>query len=91
MIQGVDPLVLDFPYLGARPLRFEASGSYAAPEATTTANVSIEYAHGIGEITTAATAEDLHADALTEWLDESFDARGDHAWRVARVIALTLP
>lgn len=76
MIESVDPWVLDFPYLGAQPLRFEESGSYAVPDAETTANVSIEYAHGIGEVATAAAAAGLHIDVLTEWLDESFDARG---------------
>ena len=70
MVGGVDPLEFDFPYLGAAPMRFEASGSYAAPDADTSANTSVEYAHGLGEIVTAAVTSGLRVDALTEWLDE---------------------
>jgi SAM-dependent methyltransferase len=76
MVGEVDPLELDFPYLGAAPTRFEAAGSYAAPDADTSANTSVEYAHGLGEIVTAAIASGLRIEALTEWLDESFDPRG---------------
>jgi len=76
MVGGVDPTEFDFPYLGASPIRFEASGSYAAPDADTSANTSVEYAHGLGEIVTAAISSGLRVDALTEWVDESFDPRG---------------
>jgi SAM-dependent methyltransferase len=76
MVGAVDPLEFDFPYLGAAPMPFEASGSYAAPDADTAANASIEYAHGLGEIVTAAVTSGLRVDALTEWLDETFDPRG---------------
>ena len=76
MVGAVEPLEFDFPYLGAAPMRFEASGSYAAPDAATSANTSVEYAHGLGEIVNAAVASGLRVDALTEWLDESFDPRG---------------
>ena len=76
MVGGVDPLEFDFPYLGGAPMRFEASGSYAAPHADTSASTSVEYAHGLGEIVTAAITSGLRVDALTEWLDESFDPRG---------------
>jgi hypothetical protein len=57
-------------------VRFEAAGSYAAPDADTSVNASVEYAHGLGEIVTAAISSGLRIDALTEWLDESFDPRG---------------
>ncbi|HET6713944.1 MAG TPA: class I SAM-dependent methyltransferase [Actinomycetota bacterium] len=76
MVGGIDPLEFDFPYLGAEPQRFEASGSYAAPDAEPAANVSVEYAHGLGEIVTAAVGAGFRIDALTEWLDETFDPRG---------------
>lgn len=76
MVGGIDPLEFDFPYLGAEPQRFEAPGSYADPDADTTANTSVEYAHGLGEIVTAAVGAGLRIDALTEWLDEAFDPRG---------------
>lgn len=76
MVGGIDPLEFDFPYLGAEPQRFDASGSYAAPDADTTANTSVEYAHGLGEIVMAAIGAGLRIDALTEWLDEAFDPRG---------------
>jgi hypothetical protein len=57
-------------------MRFEASGSYAAPDADTSANTSVEYAHGLGEIVTDAITSGFRIDALTEWLNESFDPRG---------------
>jgi SAM-dependent methyltransferase len=76
MIGAVDPLTVDFPYQGAEPRSFEASGSYAIPDAETTANRSVEYAHGLGEIVSAAVGAGLGIDALTEWIDEDFDPRG---------------
>jgi SAM-dependent methyltransferase len=76
MVGEIDPLEFDFPYLGGAPMRFEASGSYAVPDADTSANTSVEYAHGLGEIVTAAVSSGLRIDALVEWLDESFDPRG---------------
>lgn len=76
MVGTAEPLTVDFPYLGAEPMRFDEAGSYAVPDAATTANTSIEYAHGLGEIVTAAIDTGLRLDALTEWVDEAFDARG---------------
>jgi hypothetical protein len=76
MVGTAEPLTVDFPYLGAEPMRFDEAGSYAVPDAATTANTSIEYAHGLGEIVTAAIDAGLRLDALTEWVDEAFDARG---------------
>lgn len=76
MFDSREPPVIDFPYQGGQPVRFEASGSYAAPDAPTTANVSIEYPHGLGEIVTAAVEAGLRIEGLTEWTDESFDPRG---------------
>ncbi len=42
MFDSVDPLVLDFPYQGAEPLRFDSPGSYADMDAPTTANATVQ-------------------------------------------------
>ena len=46
-----------------------------SPAPTPTATV--EYAHSLGEIVTAAIGAGLRIDALREHLDTSFDPRGD--------------
>ena len=42
----------------------------------TTANDSVQYAHSLGEIVTAAVSAGLHVDALYEHLDAAIDGRG---------------
>lgn len=75
--ESVDPPVLDMPYLGAEPIRFDAPGSYADPAAKTSADATVSFAHGLGEIVTAAVDAGLLVDAFTEWLDDDVDPRGD--------------
>jgi SAM-dependent methyltransferase len=75
-VGSVEPLVLDFPYAFTGPVRFEEPGSYAAPGASTSANVTVEYAHSLGEVVTAAIASGLRILALEEHLDAQSSFRG---------------
>jgi hypothetical protein len=77
MVGSTEPLVLDFPYAFSGPVRFEETGSYAAPGADTSANVTVEYAHSLGEVVTAAVAAGLRVLALREHLDSASSHRGD--------------
>ncbi len=77
MVGSLDPLVLDFPYSGAGGgRRFDEDGSYAAPEARLEATESMQYAHSLGEVVTAALDAGLRVDALREHLDVERDPRG---------------
>jgi SAM-dependent methyltransferase len=76
MVESVEPLRLDFPHQGARPFPSEEPGSYADPALRTTSNRTVVYAHGMGEIITAAAGAEFRIEALTEWLDDDFDPRG---------------
>jgi SAM-dependent methyltransferase len=75
MVDRVEPLELGFPYGGARPQRFEEPGSYADPALVTTANVSIEYPHSLGEVVTAAATAGLVVREVGEHLDASLEGR----------------
>jgi SAM-dependent methyltransferase len=77
MIDTVDPLVVDFPYNYDGPRRFDTDGSYADPEARIGATATIQFAHGIGEVVTAAIAAGLVITRLTEYTDSPRDYRGD--------------
>jgi SAM-dependent methyltransferase len=70
-------LRLDFPYAFDGPRRFDDEGSYADPDAQVDATATIEYAHSLGEVVSAAIAAGLRIDALEEHLDADFDPRGD--------------
>lgn len=72
-----DPPVLDMPYLGAEPMRFDTPGSYADLDAATSANETVSFAHGLGEIVTSAVTAGFQVDELMEWLDDDGDPRGD--------------
>jgi SAM-dependent methyltransferase len=75
-IASVDPLRLDFPYACDGPRRFDEPGSYADPDADVSATASVEYAHSLGEVVTAALGAGLRIDGLQEHLDVSRDGRG---------------
>lgn len=70
MTETVDPLVLDFPYADDGPHPYTGSGSYAAPAEPTT---SVQYAHALGEIVTAAASAGLRVHRLDEHLDSPYD------------------
>lgn len=74
--EQVDPPVLDMPYLGAEAMRFDAPGSYANVNAVTSANETVSFAHGLGEIVTAAVDAGFRVDEVVEWLDDDGDPRG---------------
>lgn len=70
MTETVDPLVVDFPYADDGPHSYTGAGSYAAPARTTT---TVQYAHALGEIVTAAAAAGLRVHRLDEHLDSPVD------------------
>lgn len=76
-IGSLEPLVLDFPYAGGKPKRFDEDGSYANPDATLAATTTVEFAHSLGEVVTAALGAGLRVDVLREHLEIDFDPRGD--------------
>jgi len=77
MVASVDPLVVDFPYAYDGPREFDEPGSYADPEAAVAATKTVEYAHSLGEVVTAAVGAGLRVEALHEHLDAARDGRGD--------------
>lgn len=77
MVASTDPLVLDYPYAFDGPREFDEDGSYADPEAQVTATKTVEYAHSLGEVVTAAIGAGLRVEALHEHLDAIRDGRGD--------------
>ena len=76
MVGSVDPLVVDFPYANAGGRHFEEDGSYAAPDVRVAATASVQYAHSLGEVLTAALDARLRVDALREHLEVERDPRG---------------
>ncbi|QXJ21295.1 class I SAM-dependent methyltransferase [Actinomadura graeca] len=70
MIAGLDPLVLDFPYAFDGPHEFSGTASYATETGPTT---SVEFAHSLGEIVTAAVTAGLRVTRLEEHLDTPLD------------------
>ena len=96
MIASSDPLTYDFPYAYSGAHRFDMQGSYANPDAELTHTASVEYAHSLGEITTAAIEAGFRVDGLSEHLESSFEERGlpkleaDGRWRL-RVDGWPLP
>ncbi|MDN3352837.1 class I SAM-dependent methyltransferase [Actinomadura sp. DC4] len=75
MTNGLDPLVLDFPYAFDGPHRFTASESYAASASPTT---TVQFAHSLGEIVTAAIGAGLRVVRLDEHLESPMDVGRDH-------------
>lgn len=77
MFATLEPLVADLPYAFDGPHVFDEDGSYADPDARLAATRSVNFAHSLGEIVTAAVAAGLRVDVLREHLDSDFDPRGD--------------
>ena len=73
MADSVDPLRLDFPYGNDGPRTFTESGSYAAPEAETLHNTTVQFAHSLGEIVNAAIAAGLRLEHLGEHVEAETD------------------
>ncbi|MGC8473158.1 MAG: class I SAM-dependent methyltransferase [Candidatus Dormibacteria bacterium] len=79
MIDTTDPLELDFPYCFDGPHVFDVPGSYADPAAKIQATKTVQYAHSIGEVVTAAIDAGLVVRRLVEHPDAPRDYRGDLA------------
>ena len=75
-VATVDPLTLDFPYAFDGPRAFDEDGSYADPSAKVEATKTIEFAHALGEVVTAAVGAGLVVDALHEQLESDREHRG---------------
>jgi hypothetical protein len=101
MIASQDPLILDLPYNFDGPHRFDQDGSYADPTAHLNSTVTIEYAHGIGEVINAAIGARLNIVHMSERTDSLRDFRGDrdgpdpvactgYAWAVSRYPCFTV-
>ena len=73
MADSVDPLRLDFPYVNDGPRTFTEAGSYAAPDAETVNNTTVQFAHSVGEVVTAA----VHAGLLIEHVGEHVEVETD--------------
>src|SRR5487761_2684773 len=75
MIDTIEPLVLDFPYNFDGPHAFEGTGSYANRDADV-AWRTVQYAHGVAEVVTAAQRAGLRLRHLIEHTSMDFDPRG---------------
>jgi SAM-dependent methyltransferase len=73
MADSVNPLRLDFPYVNDGPRTFTESGSYAAPDAQTIHNTTVQFAHSLGEMVTAAVQAGLQIEHLGEHVEVETD------------------
>ena len=71
MVANEPPFTLDFPYAFDGPHRFNERGTYAAPEAELPSSETVNYAHSLGEIVTAAIGAGLRIDSLVEHLEST--------------------
>jgi SAM-dependent methyltransferase len=76
MFESVDPPVLDFPYAFDGPRAFDEDGSYADPSLKVGATETVNYAHSLGEVVTAAVAAGLRVERLDEHMEAERDPRG---------------
>lgn len=76
MVGAVDPLVLDFAYAFDGGRTFDEPGSYADRDADVASTRTVEYAHSLGEVVTAALTAGLRIDGLLEHMDAVRDGRG---------------
>jgi SAM-dependent methyltransferase len=76
MFATLEPLVADFPYAHTGAVVFDEPGTYAAPDAEVEATRTVEFAHSVGEVVTAAVRAGLRVEQLVEHLDADFDPRG---------------
>ena len=73
MIDTTDPLVFDFPYTFDGPHRLDSAGSYTDASAAIASTQTVQYAHSLGEVVTAAVGAGL----VVRWLAERTDAPRD--------------
>jgi SAM-dependent methyltransferase len=72
MVESLDPLVVDFPYSFDGPHVYSGTGTYANRDADIEWT-TVQYAHSIGEVVTAATRAGLRCDHLLEHTSGSFN------------------
>jgi SAM-dependent methyltransferase len=75
MVADEPPFSLDFPYAFDGAHKFDEQGSYANRDAEVAATKSVQFAHSLGEIVTAAVAAGLRIELLTEHLEATHAAR----------------
>lgn len=76
MFRALEPLEADFPYASAGPVSFDEQGSYADKEAVLASSATVEFAHSLGEVVTAAVGAGLRIEYVQEHLECDFDPRG---------------
>jgi SAM-dependent methyltransferase len=72
MIETLDPLVVDFPYRFDGPHVYRGTGSYANRDADV-AWTTVQYAHSLGDVVTAAVSAGLTCTYLEEHVSGSFN------------------
>jgi SAM-dependent methyltransferase len=72
MVESLDPLVVDFPYGFDGPRVYSGTGTYANRDADIEWT-TVQYAHSIGEVVTAAARVGLSCDHLVEHTSGSFN------------------
>jgi 2-polyprenyl-3-methyl-5-hydroxy-6-metoxy-1,4-benzoquinol methylase len=72
MVETIDPLVIDFPYGFDGPREYSGSGSYANRDAEIEWT-TVQYAHSVGEVVTAAVRAGLACTYLEEHTSGSFN------------------
>jgi ubiquinone/menaquinone biosynthesis C-methylase UbiE len=72
MVEQLDPLVVDFPYRFDGPHVYSGTGSYANRDADIEWT-TVQYAHSVGEVVTAAVGAGLSCTSLEEHTSGSFN------------------
>jgi SAM-dependent methyltransferase len=72
MVESLDPLVVDFPYRFDGPHVYSGTGSYANRDAEIEWT-TVQYAHSLGEVVTAAVSAGLTCTYLEEHTSGSFN------------------
>jgi SAM-dependent methyltransferase len=77
MLESADPLAVDMPYGNDGGRAFDEDGSYADPDARLASTATVQYAHTLGEVVTAAVQAGLRVERLEEHLELAADPRGN--------------
>jgi SAM-dependent methyltransferase len=72
MVESLDPLVVDFPYAFDGPHTYSGTGTYANRDADVSWT-TVQYAHGLGEVVTAALRAGIACTHLEEHTSGSFN------------------
>jgi 2-polyprenyl-3-methyl-5-hydroxy-6-metoxy-1,4-benzoquinol methylase len=72
MVESLDPLVVDFPYRFDGPRVYSGTGTYANRDAAIEWT-TVQFAHSIGEVVTAATRAGLRCELLEEHTSGTFN------------------